>query len=159
LNWETFDISKLSFSEAKKITFGELTYHRIYLSYAYDTEQGGIEHGDLSLETPILMSYGIQENRAKKTMQSDTDKSVDSYTISLRMWDPLVGPTDEEKGTVAMFDSILTAIKEHLKMMETKRELKKFDMDPDVDRMTLYFIPQDEGVPVPDAPPIFILNF
>jgi len=47
LNWKTFDISKLSFSEAKKITFGELTYHRIYLSYAYDTEQGGIEHGEL----------------------------------------------------------------------------------------------------------------
>jgi len=83
-----------------------LTYHRIYLSYAYD-----IENDELLLETPILPSFGVQENRAKKTMQSDTDKPVDSYTISLRMWDPLVGQTEEEKGTVAMFDSILTAIK------------------------------------------------
>src|SRR6218665_66332 len=146
LNWKTFDISELSFSEAKKITFGELTHHRIYLSYAYDTEQGGIEQGELSIETPVLMSYGIQVNRAKKTMQSDTDKPVDSYKISLRMWDPLVGPTEEEKGIVAMFDSILTANKTHLKKMETKRELKKFDMDRDVDCMNLYYVQKDEGI-------------
>ena len=46
LNWKTFDISKLSFSEAKRITFGELTYHRIYITYAYNTEQGGVESGE-----------------------------------------------------------------------------------------------------------------
>ena len=64
-----------------------------------------------------------------------------------------MGPTDEEKGTVAMFDSILTAITTPLKKMEAKGELKKFDMDPDVDRMTLYFIQKDEDIPVPNAPP------
>jgi len=90
-------------------------------------------------------------------MQSDTDKPVDLYTISLRMWDPLAGPTEEEKGTVAMFYSILTAIKTHLKM-ETKRELKTFDMDPDVDRMNLYFIQKDEACRYQMHPRLFNLN-
>src|SRR6218665_2873053 len=125
-NWKTVDISKLSFSKDKRITFGELTYHECVSRrpYAYDSDLGGVEHGELSLETPIITSFGIQGNRAKKTMQSDTDNPVGSYTISLRMWDPMVGPTEEEKETVAMFDSILTAIKTHLKKMETRRELK-----------------------------------
>lgn len=82
------------------------------------------------------MAFGIQENHAKKTVQSKIDKPANR--ISLRMWDPLVGPTEGEKGTVAMFDSILAAIKAHLKKMETKQELKKFDMNPDVDRMNLF---------------------
>ena len=62
-------------------------------------------------------------------------------------------PTKEQLDTIQMFESILERVQCHLKKPEIKEALNKYKMDPDVDRMKIFYRKEDKGVPIPGVPP------
>jgi len=143
ITWKNFDINNVIFEKVKTMTTAaEIKYQRIFLKYKYD--DGTI--GKISIRTPALFSYGIQENRS----QTNT---LDSYTLPITMYDKMVGQTEAEAKTIEIFESCLKLIKTHLKKSDVKDALNKYEMDADVDQMDIFYRKKDKGVVLPDIPP------
>lgn len=138
---KNFNETNIMFGDPKKYTT-PATFTRIPISYKYpDGEK------KLSIKTPILFSWGIQENRNQQT------KHIDSYTFSFVMFDQMKGMTEEEKETIKIFNDCLKKIKEHLLKEEIKETLNKWDYDADVNRMDIFFRKKEKGKIVENLPP------
>src|SRR5688572_23254537 len=76
ITYKNFDINNVIFENVKQMTTpSEIKFQRVFLKYKYD--DGTIDK--ISIQTPTLYSYGIQENRSPQT------DLVDSYTLRLTM--------------------------------------------------------------------------
>jgi hypothetical protein len=143
-------ISDIKNFNSENIVFGDVkvftkpaTFQRIPIQYKYD--DGTI--AKLAIETSVLHSWGVQENKNKTTGK------IDSYTFSLVMFDARNGPTKKEAETISIFEQILTKIKEHLNDDSTREALNKWEMDDDVKKMDIFYRKKDKGKLVPDAAP------
>ena len=144
ITYKNFDINNVIFENVKKMTTSsENKFQRVFLKYKYD--DGTI--GKISIKTPTLYSYGIQENRSPHT------DLIDSYTLPLTMYDRMGVQTEDEAKTIEIFESCLKLIKKHLKKSDVKDELNKYEMDADVDQMDIFYRKKDKGVILPDIPP------
>jgi len=144
ITWKTFDINNVIFENAKTMaTAADVKFQRIFLKYKYD--DGTI--GKISIRTPALFSYGIQENRSSQT------GLLDSYTLPLSMYDRMAGGTYNESKTIQLFESCLKLIKTHLKKSDVKEALNKYEMDAVVDQMDIFYRKKDKGIVLPDTPP------
>jgi len=124
LNTKSFDINKVVFEDAKHVANGNVKFDRIYIKYLHD--DGTL--GKLSFRLPELFSWGVQENKFD-------NKTVDSYTLPLVMYNQLNGPTEEEEETIAIFEAILDKIKTHLRKQ----------MVPEVDSMKIFYGKEDRA--------------
>ena len=144
ITWKNFDINNVILEKVTKMTTtAEIKFHRIFLKYKYD--DGTIDK--ISIRTPTLFSYGVQENRSSQT------NTLDSYTLPLIMYDKMAGQTEAEAKTIQIFDSCLKLVKTHLKKSDTKEALNKYEMDADVDQMDIFYRKKDKGIVLPDTPP------
>ena len=151
LTWKTFDPKNIVFEKVKVYDNGDIKFQRIFIKYRYP--RGGTDK--LSIQTPELFSWGVQENTMPMAANTTaTAKPVDSYTMSFVMHDQNDEPTEDEKQTIAMFNTILNQCKLHLKKVSTKQELKKYQMDPFVDVMDIFYRKKDEGVVVAGLAPV-----
>src|SRR5688572_17747533 len=98
----------------KMTTSSEKKFQRVFLKYKYDDK--------ISIKTPALYSYGIQEYRSPHT------DLIDSYTLPLTMYDRMSVQTEDEAKTIEIFESCLKIIKKHLKKSDVKDELNKYEM-------------------------------
>jgi hypothetical protein len=155
LTWRKFNKDNIVFEEVKSCVSGDLVFKRIFIKYRYPDGKTD----KLSISMPELFSWGIQANHPKQTgsttfsASSDSDKPVQSYTISMVMHEQTSEPTEDQLKTIKMFEIILDVVQQHLRLMTTKKALKKFDMDPDTDRMKIFYYKKDEGVIVQGVPP------
>lgn len=144
ITWKDFDINNVIFEKVTKMTTtAEIKFQRIFLKYKY--HDGTV--GKISIRTPKLYSYGVQENRSSQT------NLLDSYTLPVTMYDKMVGQTEDEAKTIEMLESCLKLIKQHLKKSDVKEALNKYEMDADVDQMDIFYRKKDKGLILPDIPP------
>lgn len=141
LTHENFNVDNIIFQEVK--TNNDFKFQRIGIHYKY--EDGNVDK--LSIKTPELFSWGVQENKNKEK------GTVDSFTFSLVMFNQNSGATEEELETIKMFEQILEAIKGHLLKEATKEELNKWDSDHIIHAMDIFWRKKDKGKMVEGAPP------
>lgn len=126
---------------AKNIVFGDVkkfsipaSFQRIPMTYKYaDGER------KISIKIPESLSWGIQENKNKKT-----DKT-ESYAFSFVMYDSKVGPTPEETATINMLEEICSTVKKHLLTEEVKEAIDVWDKDEDIKRMSIMYKKKERG--------------
>lgn len=152
LTWKTFNANKMIFEDVKKCESDIASFQRIFVKYDY--EDGKLP-GKLSIRTPELFSWGIQENGKNYKAPSSATNPVEGYTMSFVMFnkDRLGGPTEDELKTIEMFEQILTKCKQHLKLPQTKAAMGKYQIDPLVDLMSIFYRKQERGEFVPGYAP------
>lgn len=113
-----YNVQKMIFNEPQdnKIPNSSFSYKRINIS----TENNNGTTGDLVLKTPVLFSFGVQENINPES------KEVNGYIMPLCLWNRN-GPTDEEKEWTDTFNAICNRCKDHL--IEKKQEINKWDLE------------------------------
>jgi len=89
--------------------------------------------GELVILTPKVYSFGLSEN----TVFGDKTKKKDGYTFPLCL-QSRDGLTDDEKDFIDTFKAILEACKEHVIKPETKKELKKPNLQPPAFNLLYY---------------------
>lgn len=141
LTHENFNVDNVVFQEVKKNN--DFQFQRIGIFYRYN--DGTVDK--LSIKTPELFSWGVQENKNKEK------GTVDSFTFSLVMFNQQNGATEEEAKTIQMFEQILKATKCHMLKDSTKEEMGKWELDPIVQVMDIFWRKKDKGRPVEGAPP------
>jgi hypothetical protein len=139
LTFENFDINNVTFDEPKTIKFKDVSFQRIPIKY-FD----GKTKTKLAIQTPALMSWGIQDPSKNKEGGESTGSSG-GYSMSLVMFSNESGcPNEEERKTMEMFDAILEKSKAHLKKLSTQKALGKFEMDGMVDCMKIFYRKRDK---------------
>lgn len=141
---ESFDIRNVIFEPSKLCAFGDIKYNRIPIRY-----RDGNRKIDLCIETPELTTFGIQENYQQIVVACKpvkTDK-VESYSLPLIVSD---------RALESALESIRAAAQKHMLLVETKKQIKRFDLDPFVHAMDIFYRKkdQDDGMPVPGVDPI-----
>ena len=128
LTWKNFDKHKIVFEEPKRvnITDEKLKAQRILIKYKYSKT----ETDKLSIKTPILFSWAIQENNFNGKI---------TYTFPLVMFDSNIGVTKEEEENIKIFETILKCCKKHLLKDETKTLLDCYDLDHLVNTMDIFY--------------------
>ncbi len=149
LTFETFNVDNIVFQPIR--VNKKFQFSRIPIQYRYDTGKCD----KLSIETPELFSWGVQEN---SNPSKKDEKQVDSYTMSFVMYNQKDGPTEQEEKAIRLFETVLEAIKTYLKTPEVKHELGKSTnrvYDAFVDSLDLFYRKKDKtkGGLVEGAPP------
>ena len=139
LTWKNFDTERIIFEEPKivKGLDDKIKTWRINIKYKYPS--GKISK--LSIKTPILFSWGIQENNF----------SGNSYTIPLVMYNSNEGPTKDERKTIKLMESILKQCKNHLNLDKIKEQ---YNIEHMVNNMDIFYRKKDKGQIIPGIPPI-----
>lgn len=99
----------------------------------------------LSIKTPILFSWGIQEN---------SGKNGESYTIPLLMYNSNEGPTKDERKTIKLMESILKYCKNHLNSDKVKETIEQYNLEHMVNNMDIFYRKNDKGKTAPGISPI-----
>lgn len=135
---DSFNVDNIVFEEVKKCTTGSVSYQRIPIKYMVNGKKD-----ELVVETPVLFTYGVQENRQRDDKAvSQADKPVESYSLSLVMAD---------EPTTCLFEQILERCKEHLRQKSTQKALSKFNLPVDV--MNIFYRKREDGEVVEGVPP------
>lgn len=115
----------------------------------YDYEDGKLP-SKISIRTPQLFSWGIQENGKNTKLPISETNPVENYTMSFVMFNKerIGGPSEDESKTIDMFEAILTKCQNHLKHPSTKAVMGKYNMDPLVDMMSIFYRKHDKGQPI-----------
>lgn len=121
-----YSTAKLTFSAPVegKVPNSPIKFHRIYVS----TQNPDGTTGDLIMPTEECFTFGVSENKSQET------EEVTGYTLPLILYNkskdsPVATPTPEQKAFVKTIESIVEACKKHLLSAETKKLLKRPDLD------------------------------
>lgn len=121
-----YSTAKLTFSlpVEGKVPNSVIKFHRIYIT----TQNPDGTTGDLIMPTEECFTYGVSENKSQET------EEVTGYTLPLILYDKardsaVATPTPEQKAFVKTIESIVDACKKHLLLPETKKLLKRPDLD------------------------------
>lgn len=121
-----YSTAKLAFSlpVEGKVPNSVIKFHRIYIT----TQNPDGTTGDLIMPTEECFTYGVSENKSQET------EEVTGYTLPLILYDKardsaVATPTPEQKAFVKTIESIVDACKKHLLLPETKKLLKRPDLD------------------------------
>ena len=118
LTWKNFDIEIIIIFEEPKIVKGlddTTKTWRINIKYIYPSGKTS----KLSIKTPVLFSWGIQENNF----------SGDSYTIPLVMYNSNEGQTKDERKTIKLMESILKQCKNHINTDKVKETIEQYNIE------------------------------
>ncbi|KAG1701168.1 Early protein [Nymphon striatum] len=142
---ENFDIKNIIFDEPRQFTMESFKFSRVYPKYKYPN--GEIDK--IHIQTPELFSWGVQENKGFGW----DENTISNYTFPFVMFDVNRGPSDEEEKMIEIFEQILLAIKNYLKLQSTKEKLEQFELDSFVDMMNIFYRKKDKGQFVEGIPP------
>ena len=140
LTYKEIDLNRIVLEPVKEIVNGAISFKRINIKYIMPN--GTREK--LSIKTPELFSWGVAENRS---MDKSKDLPPDSYQMSLVMYDAreVATQSEDERGTVEVLEKIVKKIKAHLKDDATKAAMKKYQLDPFVDLMDMFYRKKGAG--------------
>ena len=141
LTWKNFDKHKIIFEEPKRVYTKDekLKAHRIAIKYKYSKT----EIDKLHIKTPVLFSWGIQDNNFS-----------DTRTFPLVMFDSNIGATKEEEDNIKLFETILKCCKKYLLKDETKNLLDCYDLDHLINTMDIFYRKKDKGIIIPEVAPV-----
>lgn len=132
---DEFNIDNMIFEDVNKLSTRGIYYQRIPVKYTMEGEPI-----DFCIETPELVTYGIQENKQWGT--SDNDRPVESYSLPIVMSD---------KKSIEVFEQILKRCQDHLNDPDVKKALGKFQMTPE--KMDIFYRKKVNGELVKGATP------
>lgn len=131
-----FNIDFIEFDKPKLFTTPQ-PYHRIPIKY----NDPNRTDKDCYIVTPPTTSYGIQpnyEDRLKK------EGRVTGYSLPLVI---------EDENLLKVIEDVTQKCRDHLKKVEVKQLLKKWNMDSDADVMTPLYRKRNERGEFEDVPP------
>ena len=130
-------------NKPKKVKEDKIKTWRVGIKYTYPSGKTD----KLSIKTPILFSWGIQENN----FSGDNNKT---YSMSLVMYNSTEEPTTVEKKTIKLMVYILQKCKKHLNLDEVKETIEQYNMEQMLNNMDIFYRKKDKGEIIPGRAPV-----